>query len=155
MKRAMMNWSVCTALALLALMPPHGRAQQGLQTRMILDPAWHMPAAKVSLPAGWKFDAVIAHGESCVTTLPGIRYAASSPDGLEKIQAYPEITYSWSSDMQGNQRNQASGCLLSEFFQPKDFLLHVIAPQLQPGAQAEAMTAPASFLQQAQADASR
>ncbi len=93
-----------------------------------------MVAATVTMPTGWKFDGVASHGDTCVSTLPDVRFAAESPDGSLEVQYYPQIRYSYSSDSQQNQKSQRGGCLVTPHFKPEDFLTYVVAPALHPGA---------------------
>jgi hypothetical protein len=125
----------------------------GSATRTVLDPAWGMAAADVALPKGWKFDGVASHGDTCVTTLPDVRYAAESRDGTIAIQHYPQIRYSYSNNPQQNRQNQQAGCLITPFVKPADFLTHVVAPALRPGARYEVHELPASVTEQQRAEA--
>ena len=93
-----------------------------------------MVAATVAMPTGWKFDGVVSHGDTCVSTVPDVRFAAESPDGSLEVQHYPQIRYSYSSDSQQNQKSQRGGCLITPHFKPEDFLTYVVAPALHPGA---------------------
>ena len=108
---------------------------------MLPDPAWGLPAAIATMPAGWKFDGVAEHGDSCMMTSPDIRWAASSPDGVTRIQYYPTITYHYSSNPQDAQRGLAQGCLVTAYWKPEDFLNHVLAPSLHPGAKVQVQVA--------------
>ena len=113
-----------------------GRTQAGgMETRMLADPAWGVQAATVTMPAGWKFDGVAEHGGSCVMTLADTRWAASSADGVTRIQYYPQITYNYGPNPQDVQRGRAQGCLVTPYWVPEDFLNSVVAPSLRPGAE--------------------
>ncbi len=105
----------------------------GTQTRTVQDPIWGMTAETVTMPTGWKFDGIVSHGETCVSTVPDIRYAAESRDGSVEVQYFPEIRYSYSNNPQANQQNQGAGCLITQYVKPEDFLTHVVAPAMHPG----------------------
>ena len=117
-----------------------GRAAQGgggLQTRVLQDAVWGMPAATATMPAGWKFDGFAVHGASCISEGPGLRWAAGSPDGAVDMQMYPTVAYYASQNAQTNRQQQQAGCLVTQYFAAKDFLAQVVAPQLRPGAKVE------------------
>ena len=146
------------ALGMLSLLGGVLRGQGGgTQTRTIPDPIWGMAAATVTLPAGWKFDGMATHGDGCVTSLPDVRWAASSPDGSMQVQYYPQITYVYSSNQGDNAKSQGGGCLVTQFFKPEDFLSHVAAPRLRPGTEphTQAMGSGNAVLQQLQAVAAQ
>ncbi len=138
MKKVVIGW-LCLASTLCMAqnvrqqpIAPQGGTEQ--QTRPIMDAGWNMVAATVVMPKGWKFDGVASHGDTCVSTLPDVRFAAESPDGSLEVQRYPQIRYSYSSDPQQNQKSQREGCLVTPHFKPEDFLTYVVAPALHPGA---------------------
>jgi hypothetical protein len=113
----------------------HG--QSGTQTRTIQDSQWGIPGTVVTMPAGWKFDGVVSHGETCVSTDPGMRWAAESPDGAIEAQHYPQISYSYTNNPQTSRQVQQQGCLVTPYVKPEDFLTHVVGPALHPGAHME------------------
>ena len=133
----MMRWMAGFGLAGLLL-----GACRAQQTRTIADPAWGMAGATVMLPAGWKFDGVMAHGDNCVVQIPDMRFVAQSPDGSVTLQHYPQIHYSYSSDAKMNQENAERGCLITQWFKPEEFLLKVAGPGLHPGSQYEVHAMP-------------
>ena len=121
-----------SALALAGCVSAQGRG--GTQMRTVQDPAWGMTAATVTMPAGWKFDGFAVHGDTCISATPGVRMAAGTADGSVDLQAYPEITYFYNSNGQLNQQQQGKGCLVTQSFEPADFLRNVVARALRPGA---------------------
>ena len=116
---------------------PQSGKQSGTQTRSVQDAEWGIPGTVVTMPAGWKFDGVVSHGETCVSTEPGMRWAAESPDGTIESQHFPPINYSYTNNPQTNGQAEQSGCLVTPWVKPEDFLTHVVAPALHPGAHTE------------------
>jgi hypothetical protein len=119
---------------------------QQVQTATISDPTLNnMPAAAITIPAGWKMEGMML--TSPCTTLPQGVFRAYSPDGLMQMRFEPAMGWSWKTS-----RNMGTpqGCLpLRKPMTAAQFLdyyagmipggVHVVGPLSLPEGQRQAM----------------
>ena len=126
-----MKFLLKASLFLLATTTPLLSAQQ-TKTVLIQDPIWNMPAARVAIPAGWRFDSIATHPTGCALPHYDFKFTAEAPDGSMNVSKLPEIQFSYSANPQMNASATQGGCLVASSFQ--DFLTRIAAPGLHPGA---------------------
>jgi hypothetical protein len=80
----------------------HSVQSTAFQTIALNDPVMRMKAYDVNVPAGWKFEGVVAQGTTCNTT-PFPVFRAYSPDGLSEFRAEPRLDWSSSNSRVATQ----------------------------------------------------
>jgi hypothetical protein len=96
-----------TILAVALLAGPRMVAQQ-FTTGQIVDPALNMKGYDLTVPAGWKYQAMLVPGSSCNGT-PTPVFRAYSPDGLTEFRRMPRFDWSWGNAPYGGR--QQGDCL--------------------------------------------
>jgi hypothetical protein len=115
-------------------------------TATISDPTLNnMPAATLTIPAGWKMQGMML--TSPCTTLPQAVFRASSPDGLMQMRFEPAMGWAWKT---GQNQGTLQGCLpLQKQITAAEFLdyytstipggVHVVGPIALPDNQKQAV----------------
>ena len=125
------------ALKAFGAAPQASSAMTGAMVpRTLVDQAWGLPAASLTVPRGWGFAGGVVHaaGGDCTVTGTSAVFIAASPDGTEGIVAMPSVRAQYVSDPGTMQPYAAHGCLVATGTTAKDFLEGIIIPKARPGA---------------------
>ena len=108
------------------------------------------PAVVMMLPVGWVLEGTIAIGDhGCLPDTAAISWRAHSPDGKLVIEGFPNFSWQFSDDPQGqramvqlNQWDQKfgrKGCPVNQPVKAADFLQKKLLPAVRPGKEVAAI----------------
>jgi hypothetical protein len=105
--------------------PWSGTHKAGVQ-----DPYYHMTAATVEVPNGWRFAGTIAHDPTCRTNGNALKFTSLSPDAGTAIVLLPGAHWMWNS----TKPAFAQRCPDIDISSASSFLLNIVVPNVEPGA---------------------
>jgi len=104
----------------------------GTHKAQIEDPFYHMSAATVEVPNGWRFAGTIAHEPTCRTNGNAIKFTALSPDANTAIVLLPGAHWVWNSSPA--KTLTPPRCPDIDISSATNFLVNIVVPNVQPNA---------------------
>ncbi len=100
------------------------------QPHDIEDPAFGMPYATLTIPAGWSWGGGVIHGSSCALAGLSPVFALQSPSGDYGMLSLPHLMTMATSDRSMAARNQQQGCQQSSPAGAVEFVRTMVLPHL-------------------------
>lgn len=110
------------------------RVPNPTQTVQLNDAFYGMTAARLEIPAGWRFAGGVTRDEGCHGNGPSLKFSISSPDGSMGFSQVPGVRWNGPSSPQVERILYQAKCPPINITSASSFLINIAAPNLRPGA---------------------
>lgn len=98
------------------------------------DSVYAMTAARLEIPAGWRFAGGVTRDPGCHGNGPALKFSISSPDGSMGFSQFPGVKWNGPSSPEVERILYQAKCPAINITSASSFLINIAVPNLHPGA---------------------